>query len=483
MGQSATATHTVVMLSFFQQFQKFCKPEKVAIDNLVFRLHYKVTVILLVVFSAMVTAKQYFGDPIECFVQGVPAKTVSTYCWVHGTYTLRNLKMDQTRPFTAAEKSYFARMGHNGSAHPGIATSDPSKNYKVYHAYYQWVGFILFFQAILFYLPRYVWKIVEGGRVKFCINGMKEPELDDGERLQKAQRLVTYFEKFKNRNNIYAVQFFFFEILNLVNVLVQMNYINKFLGGRFLDYGSQILQFYNHIDIGIDPMVEVFPKMTKCQFNRHGPGGDIINHDALCLLPLNIVNEKIYLVMWLWMIVLAVWSGLAVLYRMACIIFPQMKTFTLTNYSSKWSIAANVCREGMYGDWFLLRQLSKNVDREIFSEFLKLLEKTDLDVGQCKQRRHTVVDVQSIPFVGGWLRPGGLYPDPNIDKIHKGFSKEKNDSGFETEETDCDSLTLVAPNVPSLATEPPITPSSLTAPPGFENNFTGKSQPMEKSQD
>ena len=89
-------------------------------------------------------------------------------------------------------------------------------------------------------------------------------------------RLVKCFEKFKNRNNIYAVQFFFFEILNLVNVLVQINYINKFLGGRFVDYGSQIFQFYNHIDMGIDPMVEVFPKVTKCQFNRHGPGGDII---------------------------------------------------------------------------------------------------------------------------------------------------------------------------------------------------------------
>ena len=89
-------------------------------------------------------------------------------------------------------------------------------------------------------------------------------------------RLVKCFEKFKNRNNIYAVQFFFFEILNLVNVLVQINYINKFLGGRFVDYGSQLFQFYNHIDMGIDPMVEVFPKVTKCQFNRHGPGGDII---------------------------------------------------------------------------------------------------------------------------------------------------------------------------------------------------------------
>ena len=94
-----------------------------------------------------------------------------------------------------------------------------------------------------------------------------------------------------------------------------------------------------------------------------------------------------------------------------------------------------------------------------------------------------MVDVQSIPFVGGWLRPGGLYPDPNLDKINKGFTKEKNDSGFETEETDCDSFTLVQPNIPSLAVVPPVLPSSLTVPPGFENNFAEKNQTIENKQD
>ena len=32
------------------------------------------TVIILVLFSAMLTAKQYFGDPIDCFVKGVPGE-------------------------------------------------------------------------------------------------------------------------------------------------------------------------------------------------------------------------------------------------------------------------------------------------------------------------------------------------------------------------------------------------------------------------
>ena len=85
---------------------------------------------------------------------------------------MKNLKMDQVtakqyskqinnanakvRPYTPAEKSYFDKMGHTGTSHPGIATSDPAKNYKVYHTYYQWVGFILFFQVFFCIFLRFL---------------------------------------------------------------------------------------------------------------------------------------------------------------------------------------------------------------------------------------------------------------------------------------------------------------------------------------
>ena len=60
------------MQSLFEPLKKLCLAEKVAIDNTVFRLHCKATVILFILFTGMLTAKQYFGDPIDCFVQGIP---------------------------------------------------------------------------------------------------------------------------------------------------------------------------------------------------------------------------------------------------------------------------------------------------------------------------------------------------------------------------------------------------------------------------
>ena len=56
------------MLDIFQGFTKYLKFDAVCIDNNVFRLHYKVTVMILIIASVLVTSRQYIGDPIDCMV-------------------------------------------------------------------------------------------------------------------------------------------------------------------------------------------------------------------------------------------------------------------------------------------------------------------------------------------------------------------------------------------------------------------------------
>jgi len=43
---------------------------------------------------------------------------------------------------------------------------DDETHEKEYHAYYQWVPLVLAFQAIMFYTPHFLWKVIEGGRMK-----------------------------------------------------------------------------------------------------------------------------------------------------------------------------------------------------------------------------------------------------------------------------------------------------------------------------
>ena len=49
-----------------------------------------------------------------------------------------------------------------------------------------------------------------------------------------------------------------------------------------------------------DPMCEVFPKMAACRYQRYGMGGREDNRHAICILGLNMINDKVFIVLWIW---------------------------------------------------------------------------------------------------------------------------------------------------------------------------------------
>ena len=60
------------MIDVFGQVKSLVKLEDICIDNNVFRLHYKVTGVILIMASLLVTSRQYIGDPIDCIVEEIP---------------------------------------------------------------------------------------------------------------------------------------------------------------------------------------------------------------------------------------------------------------------------------------------------------------------------------------------------------------------------------------------------------------------------
>lgn len=50
-------------------------------------------------------------------------------------------------------------------AHPGVGPIGINSNEPIVrHAYYQWVPFVLFAQALMFYMPHLIWKAFEGNK-------------------------------------------------------------------------------------------------------------------------------------------------------------------------------------------------------------------------------------------------------------------------------------------------------------------------------
>ena len=57
------------MLHLFLGLKSLVKVRRYQTDGSVFRLHYKATVMILVICSVLVTSRQYVGDPIDCLVE------------------------------------------------------------------------------------------------------------------------------------------------------------------------------------------------------------------------------------------------------------------------------------------------------------------------------------------------------------------------------------------------------------------------------
>lgn len=82
----------------------------------------------------------------------------------------------------------------------------------------------------------------------------------------------------------------------------------------------------------VDPMIKIFPRMTKCIFRKGGPSMNIETHDALCILPLNVVNEKIYIFLWFWFLILGFLSTLTILYRFVVFVSPRIRGFVIGKF-------------------------------------------------------------------------------------------------------------------------------------------------------
>ena len=90
------------------------------------------------------------------------------------------------------------------------------------------------------------------------------------------------------------------EFLNLLFVLLNVYVTDLFLGA-FSTYGLKVLAYMDQdSELRTDPLATVFPKMTKCIFHLFGPSGNVMRFDALCIMPLNILNEKIFVFLYFW---------------------------------------------------------------------------------------------------------------------------------------------------------------------------------------
>lgn len=262
----------------------------------------------------------------------------------------------------------------DGAPNPGIYHSQDKKEYR-YHIYYQWVGFVLFFQAILFYLPHWLWKNFEGGQLIKLLeadeSSSKDPEV------LKTKRVNTIVNFLKNRwrkDKCYCYKYFFCEFLCLFNVIGQMFLLDSVFNHDFLYYGVDAIKYYYYGPAIVqNPFHRIFPRVTSCTYHYFGEGGRIRKTSVLCVLAVNVINEKVFIFMWFWFVILIVLTLFALTFKL--ILFSS-------NYLRRMSLKFNfrsvnprlfrfVIETGNSGDFLLIYLLGQNMDQTLFNDVVE----------------------------------------------------------------------------------------------------------------
>ena len=100
------------------------------------------------------------------------------------------------------------------------------------------------------------------------------------------------------------------KLLFIANIFGQLFALNIFLGHDFHLYGFDVIKsaIYGD-DWAASPR---FPRVTMCDFLIRRLG-NVQRYTVQCVLPINLFNEKIYLFIWFWLVLLAFITSLTLL--------------------------------------------------------------------------------------------------------------------------------------------------------------------------
>uniref|UniRef100_A0A1I8HMH0 Innexin n=1 Tax=Macrostomum lignano TaxID=282301 RepID=A0A1I8HMH0_9PLAT len=301
-----------------EQFRKMDIVNYIGVEDFADELSYKWTSCLLTVLCSLVTMKTYFLEPVACFVPTPIGFTVenqleyvNSYCWTEGTYAVHPVNF-----------SLYADLHDGGvSAYAGD---------KI--VYYQWVPIVLAVQAVLFYpaqaaLERpartlVTWSALSGtlpggerhekmvnhaSRMlhqmmrKNCAKSLRGPDTMRNA-FAKAWRALSVAMPAKASGSWLILSYLLIKIVYLTNVLSQLGLMRKFLGiesKRYDFLGAQLLWDISH---GRDWQVsKIFPRIGCCAVLVKSAVGANWQF-AQCILPVNMINEKIYIFLWFWFV-------------------------------------------------------------------------------------------------------------------------------------------------------------------------------------
>jgi len=276
---------------------------------------------LLLALAVLVSFKQFGGNPIECLTpdtfSGSWEQYAENYCWAQDTYFVP--------PQNAVEN----------------VTSTERLARRI--SYYQWVPFYLLFFAGCLRIPAILWNLLSnysgiklGQILKLSSdpNNVK-PEIrrqNMGNASTHLRGSLLFHRRIANKDIDHPYKFLGFlnwpysgkfvtivfiatkciSIIIVIAILMLTNYLLQTDSSTYFGFNT----VYN-IFIGKEwDSTGFFPRVALCDFQVREMG-NIQNHTIQCVLSINIFNEKIFLFLWFWQILLLLFLIPSLVYWLA----------------------------------------------------------------------------------------------------------------------------------------------------------------------
>ncbi|VDP91171.1 unnamed protein product [Echinostoma caproni] len=309
------------------------------------RLSHFFTTGIILMFAGVTMANVYFLRPISCTLPTAPDNKFNEFaesvCWVKGTTALR---ASDRMPMDAKDWDQL----HERS---GIS-------------FYQWVPFCLSIQAMLFFLPHAIWQSLArytmGENLECILDKARAANAaDDRDKRQKCISIAAYqlfrlsrqhhdyrssswarwqrravqripggslFVASKRMGNWVMMAYLSVKLLYLVNALGQLYLIRTFLGynGGLFSFGDILVGTLTSKKEWDES--DFFPRQTYCPVSVRQLGASNNVFTAICVLPVNMFNEKIYIFLWLWIAFVAVATAISMLVWLVRSLFHRCQT-------------------------------------------------------------------------------------------------------------------------------------------------------------
>ncbi|CAI5453437.1 unnamed protein product [Caenorhabditis angaria] len=244
-----------------------------------------------------ISCKQYFGQPLKCWTprefSGSWDGYVHDYCFIEDTYFVPN-----------------------GTEITDIARGERQINY------YRWVPLVLMLQALLFVVPYLIWNVMHKRteiNLKKSLRLYQKQCKSSGEK-QACEAFGAEFcetlERIHRATKSFVgcqatINYFLLKLSFIANCVLQMFIIKCFL--NLTDY---FWAFEHLFKVEFKGTAEhessIFPRVVLCDFKIRTLG-QLQNHTVSCIMMLNMIIEKVYVMFYFWIIFVAVATTMATL--------------------------------------------------------------------------------------------------------------------------------------------------------------------------